>query len=767
MAKKGKVTAAKRKEFRLKEQASLESLEKQIQEYDPKTQKPSQFQQLPLSQNMVQGLKEASYSLLTDIQRESIPYALKGDDILGAAKTGSGKTLAFLIPVIEKLHRDKWTEYDGLGALIISPTRELAMQIYEVLVKVGKHFQLSAGLVIGGKDVKFEMERIQKINILIGTPGRILQHMDQSVGFDVSSLQVLVLDEADRILDMGFKKTLDNIVANLPPERQTLLFSATQSRSVSDLARLSLTNPQYIGVKEGDDSTATPESLSQSFITVNLEDKIDMLYSFIKTHLKTKIIVFLSTSKQVHFVYETFRKLQPGMSLMKLHGRQKQTARTETVYKFTKAQHVCLFATDVVARGLDFPTVDWVVQVDVPEDADTYIHRVGRSARAGKSGKALLMLTPSEEEGFLKRLQSKKIEPKKLNIKQSKKKSIKQQLQALCFQDAELKYLGQKAFISYLRSVIVNKDKDVFKVDEIDKDEFAKSLGLPGVPQVKIKGESKAKELKNISRQLLALAKANEDGEIEQKEKKVRTKYDKMFERKNQNVLSDHYLKIQNDALQADDLSGSDDDFMSVKRKDHELQEDELPDLSIPTSKRAAKKALSKKASLNEKGNPKKLVFDDEGHAHEIYEFQDEDDFHAAGDAKFQKEEFIGKENEVMQVDDASDKQLAKQKKQEKKRKRKEAERMANEYYSDENDEREVVLGDEDEVDHDLATKVLRDLENSSGDEDEDERPSKKPKWFQNDKIGGKVSQDDGVLEIEEPETLEDLEALTARLIGE
>lgn len=763
MAKKN--TQANRKDVRAKEEAELKKLEEMVEEFDPKI-KPKQFQELPLSASMVQGLKEASFSVLTEIQRESIPLALKGEDVLAAAKTGSGKTLAFLIPVLEKLHRAKWTDFDGLGALIISPTRELAMQIYEVLLKVGKEFQLSAGLVIGGKDVKFEMERIQKINILIGTPGRILHHMDQSLGFDVTNLQVLVLDEADRCLDMGFKKTIDNIVSNLPAERQTLLFSATQSSSVSDLARLSLANPKYIGVKQSQDSTATPDLLSQSYITINLEDKLDTLYSFIKTHLKTKIIVFLSTSKQVHFVYETFRTLQPGISLMKLHGRQKQTARTETVYKFTKAQHVCLFATDVVARGLDFPAVDWVVQVDAPEDADTYIHRVGRSARAGKSGKALLMLTPSEEEPFLKRLETKKIEPKKLNVKPNKQKSVKKQLQALCFKDPELKYLGQKAFISYLRSLIVNKDKDVFKIDEVDKDAFAKSLGLPGVPQVKIKGESK-RELKNVSRQLLALSMTNEDGEIVGDDKKVRTKYDKMFERQNQNVLSNHYLKIQNDALKDEDASDDEDDeddggFMAVKRQDHNLNEDDLPDMTAPTSKRSAKKALSKKASLNDKGNAKKLLFDDEGNPHEVYEFQDEDDFQADGDAQLQKSQFIGKEAEVMEVDDLSDKELAKQKRIEKKRKRKEAERMAKNGYGDD-DEAEVYI--DGVVDNSLAEHVLRDLEKGSDGEDED-RPAKKPKWFQNDKVGGKI-HDDGVLEIVEPETIEDLEALTARLIAD
>ncbi|GMF60596.1 unnamed protein product [[Candida] boidinii] len=312
---------------------------------------------------------------MTDIQKMTIPMSLKKHDILGAAKTGSGKTLAFLIPILERLAHENWNEYDGTGALIISPTRELAIQTYEVLLKIGKHHNFSCGLVIGGKDYSYETERIGKINILIGTPGRLLQHMDQSAALNLTNLQVLVLDEADRILDLGFKKTLDNIVNNLPNDRQSLLFSATQTKSVQDLARLSLVNPQYITTST-DKESITPESLEQSYIVTSLPDKLDVLWSFIKSHLNSKMIVFLSSSKQVHFIYESFRKLQPGISLMKLHGRQKQKARMETTFKFNQAQQCCLFATDIVARGLDFPAIDWVVQVDCPEDTSTYVHRV-------------------------------------------------------------------------------------------------------------------------------------------------------------------------------------------------------------------------------------------------------------------------------------------------------------------------------------------------------------------------------------------------------
>lgn len=235
-------------------------------------------------------------------------------------------------------------------------------------------------------------------------------------------------------------------------------------------------------------------------------------------------------------------------------------------------------------------------------------------------------------------------------------------MQSLLFKDPELKYLGQKAFISYVRSIYVQKDKQVFKFDELPTEEFAYSLGLPGAPKIKMKGMKtieQAKERKNAPRQLAFLSKANEDGEvIEDKSKQPRTKYDKMFERKNQTILSEHYLNITKAQAQEDE----DDDFISVKRKDHEINEAELPALTLPTSRRAQKKALSKKASLASKGNASKLIFDDEGEAHPVYELEDEEEFHKRGDAEVQKTEFLTKESAVMADIDNIDKQVAKEK---------------------------------------------------------------------------------------------------------
>ncbi|CAR24937.1 ATP-dependent RNA helicase DBP4 [Lachancea thermotolerans] len=762
MAKKGKTSTAARKQLRQKEDAYIKELETKIEEFDPKTSRGELFKDLPLSHQTLKGLRDSAFIKMTEIQKMSIPVSLKGHDLLAAAKTGSGKTLAFLIPVIEKLYREKWTEFDGLGALIISPTRELAMQTYEVLTKIGRYTSFSAGLVIGGKEVKFELDRISKINILVGTPGRILQHMDQAVGLNTSNLQVLVLDEADRCLDMGFKKTLDAIVMNLPPVRQTLLFSATQSQSLADLARLSLTDYKSVGtaeVKDDSNSSATPDTLQQSYISVELPDKLDILFSFIKTHLKCKMIVFLSSSKQVHFVYETFRKLQPGISLMHLHGRQKQTARTETLDKFSRAQHTCLFATDVVARGIDFPAVDWVVQADCPENVDTYIHRVGRSARYGKQGKSLVMLTPQEEEGFLKRLKQRHIEPNKLTIKQSRKKSIKPQLQSLLFQDPELKYLGQKAFISYVRSIFIQKDKEVFKFEELPTEEFANSLGLPGAPKIKMKGMKsveKAKELKNTSRQLLSLSKANDDGEIINQNKEVRTKHDKMFNRKNQTVLSEHYLNITKAQADEDEEDG----FMTMKRQDHEIKEEELPQLIAPTSKRAMRKATSKKASMAGKGNPSKLVFDEDGHARPIYELEGEEDFHKKGDAEEQKNAFLLKETETMTHVDVEDKKLAKAKRQEKKRKRLEAMRREAEAGMDQES------SDDQEGGYQVAVGTGNLSDDMVSDDDEDRRPDKRRRFPERiEESEDRRAGSGHIVEIEQPETLEDLESLTSRLI--
>jgi ATP-dependent RNA helicase DDX10/DBP4 len=804
----------------------LEALSNGVANLDPKpSTPPTTFAELPLSKPTQSGLKESQFTKLTTIQASGIPASLKGADILGAAKTGSGKTLTFLVPVLENLYRKRWTEYDGLGALILSPTRELAIQIFEVLRKVGRHHTFSAGLVIGGKSLQEERDRLGRMNILVATPGRMLQHMDQTAEFEIGNLQMLVLDEADRIMDMGFKETVDAIVEHLPKERQTLLFSATQTKRVSDLARLSLKDPEFVSVHEGADS-ATPATLQQNYVVTPLPEKLDTLWSFIRANLKKKILVFLSSGKQVRFVYEAFRHLRPGLPLLHLHGRQKQTARLDITTRFSATKSACLFSTDVAARGLDFPAVDWVVQVDCPEDADTYIHRVGRTARYERDGQAVMFVDPSEEEGMLAALERKKVVLEKINVRERKMQStIKNQLQNMCFKDPELKYLGQKAFVSYVRSVHIQKDKSVFQVQKLDLEQFAASMGLPGAPRVKfVKGED-AKCRKNAPRQLLAVSSDSEREGAGKKEKPaVVTKYDRMFERRNQDVLSEHYAKMIDTEGNEGAHSGNsaladadeDNDFLVVRRRfdagdaalggsdasssegeaeenppiggsQHETRatngrahnrKPEKPSNTIKKaiqlsnhademllidSKRREKLLKSKKKLLKFKGHGSHMHFDDDDVPHEAEYYQREEEFAKKGRPEEQREAFVQAEKERTEAADHEDKETARRKRKERKEKRRASER-----------EMDNAEGGEEGVA--MLVPYEGDGLEDEGEEGVTEKPKKRQKkWFEDASSGGEEGQARGQKrkrhnmrgkDATEPQTLEDLEAMAQGLLG-
>lgn len=770
---------------RKRDTEDISALDQRVKDLNPRENAIKNFQDLPLSRPTASGLEASHFKTLTDIQQKAVPLALKGSDILGAAKTGSGKTLAFLVPVLENLYRKRWTELDGLGALIISPTRELAIQIFEVLRKIGRNHTFSAGLVIGGKSLQEEQERLGRMNILVCTPGRMLQHMDQTAAFEIDNLQMLVLDEADRILDMGFQGTVDAIVEHLPKDRQTLLFSATQTKKVSDLARLSLSDPEYVSVHEAA-SSATPSTLQQHYIVTPLPEKLDTLWSFIRANLKAKILVFLSSGKQVRFVYESFRHLQPGIPLLHLHGRQKQTARLDITTKFSASKNSCLFATDVVARGLDFPAVDWVIQLDCPEDADTYIHRVGRTARYERNGRAVLFLEPTEEEGMLKRLEHKKVPIERINVRQKKQQSIKNQLQNMCFKDPELKYLGQKAFVSYVRSIHIQKDKEIFKINELPLEEFSASLGLPGAPRIKFLKGDNAKEMKNAPRHGMSSSEDEDSGDlandVKPKDKKdaVRTKYDRMFERRNQDVLAEHYTKLvdNNDSQDVDGQGDADEDndFLTVKRRlsDVESEDDGVGATAIPTaakvirgfgmeplvidSKRREKLLKSKKKLLKLKGNGTKLVYDDDGNPHQVYELENEDQFRQRGPADAQRATFLEEERNRVQAADLLDKQTAKEKRKERREKKKA--REAADKDEDEGGVQAVLVPYEGPDDVDQL---------SEGSSPATERPSKRPKrWFEGDSEEERKNSRSGKVAtaVHDPDNLEDLEALASGLLG-
>ena len=264
------------------------------------------FSALPISDCLKEALLKMKFDKMTQIQAKSIPECLAGSDLVGAAKTGSGKTLAFLVPIIELLSKVQFTRKQGTGAVVISPTRELSLQIYGVLRDLIEHSGLpqTHGLVMGGANRKAEVDRLVKgVNILVSTPGRLLDHLMNTKGFNYQRLQFLVIDEADRILDQGFEEDMHQIIKLLPKERQTILFSATQTRKVEDLARLSMkTNPVYTGVHD-DATLATVEGLQQGYVLCPAAQRFMLLYTFLKKNKDKKVMVSMYSNIYIYKVY--------------------------------------------------------------------------------------------------------------------------------------------------------------------------------------------------------------------------------------------------------------------------------------------------------------------------------------------------------------------------------------------------------------------------------------------------------------------------------
>ena len=506
------------------------------------------FKDLPISTKTLQGLNSSKYFNLTPIQRCTLPHSLGGRDILGASKTGSGKTLCFLIPILENLYRDGFIKDEGLGALILLPTRELAIQVFEVINKIGKHHNYSVGLVIGGNDYEKEKYVVNNMNILIGTPGRILQHMAESYMFTADNLKILVIDEADRILDEGFEDELIKIINYLPKNRQTLLFSATLTRNLKRLVKIHMRSPEYINIsntdnvlnsieninknelsimkiknddnnnanimkiKNDDNNNANtnnknilnnttnlndmiiPKNLNQYYTIVEPEERVNVLYSFLKTHKMSKILVFVSSRKQVRYFTEVFKHLKLGMLFLDIHGKQKQGKRYSTFYTFSqKRNSVVLFATDLASRGVDFPAIDWVIQLDPPEDISQYIHRVGRTARYKSDGNSVLFIG-QKEMNFVNELELRKIKVTKIKIGANKINNITPVVRSLLSEHTELIEIAEKAISSYVKSINLMANKNVFNIKNIDLGKLALSYGLVSSPEMVVKSKKEVEE---------------------------------------------------------------------------------------------------------------------------------------------------------------------------------------------------------------------------------------------------------------------------------
>lgn len=396
---------------------------------------PKRFTDLNLSSKTLQAIEGMTFKQMTEIQQRGIPPLMAGRDVLGAAKTGSGKTLAFLIPAVEMLSALRFKPRNGTGVIVVSPTRELALQIFGVARELMAHHSQTYGIVIGGANRRAEAEKLAKgVNLIIATPGRLLDHLQNTQGFVFKNIKALVIDEADRILEVGFEDEMKQIIKILPKdERQTMLFSATQTTKVEDLARISLRpGPLYINV-DNTKEHSTVEGLEQGYVVCDSDKRFLLLFSFLKKNLDKKVIVFFSSCNCVKYHSELLNYID--LPVLDLHGKQKQQKRTNTFFEFCNATKGTLICTDVAARGLDIPSVDWIIQFDPPDDPRDYIHRVGRTARgANGKGRSLMFLQPSEV-GFLRHLKEARVPLVEFEFPAKKIYNIQSQLEKLITQN--------------------------------------------------------------------------------------------------------------------------------------------------------------------------------------------------------------------------------------------------------------------------------------------------------------------------------------------
>ncbi|XP_017023638.3 probable ATP-dependent RNA helicase pitchoune [Drosophila kikkawai] len=439
-----------------------------------------------VSEATLRAVKEMGFTEMTEIQAKSLTPLLKGRDLVGAAQTGSGKTLAFLIPAVELINKLRFMPRNGTGVIIISPTRELSMQTFGVLKELMAHHHHTYGLVMGGSNRQVESEKLGKgINILVATPGRLLDHLQNSPDFLYKNLQCLIIDEVDRILEIGFEEELKQIINLLPKRRQTMLFSATQTARIDALSKLALkAEPIYVGVHDNQD-TATVDGLEQGYIVCPSEKRLLVLFTFLKKNRKKKVMVFFSSCMSVKYHHELFNYID--LPVTSIHGKQKQTKRTTTFFQFCNAESGILLCTDVAARGLDIPQVDWIVQFDPPDDPREYIHRVGRTARgSGTSGHALLLMRP-EELGFLRYLKAAKVPLNEFEFSWQKIADIQLQLEKLIAKNYFLNQSAKEAFKSYVRAYDSHQLKQIFNVNTLDLQAVAKSFGFLVPPVVDLK----------------------------------------------------------------------------------------------------------------------------------------------------------------------------------------------------------------------------------------------------------------------------------------
>jgi len=352
------------------------------------------FDSLGLSDPLVRAVNELGYATPTPIQSQAIPAVLNGGDLLAGAQTGTGKTAGFTLPILERLSRHPSTAgKPPIRALILTPTRELAAQVEESVRGYGKYLPLRSAVMFGGVGINPQIDTLKRgIDILVATPGRLLDHIQQKT-VDLSRLEILVLDEADRMLDMGFIHDIKRVLKHLPSKRQNLLFSATFSDEIKALADGLLDSPALIEVAR---RNTTAETVAQKIYPVDRDSKRELLTHLIKEHNWFQVLVFTRTKHGANRLAEQLTK--DGISALAIHGNKSQSARTRALAEFKDATLQVLVATDIAARGIDIDQLPHVVNFDLPNVPEDYVHRIGRTGRAGATGEAVSLVCVDEHQ---------------------------------------------------------------------------------------------------------------------------------------------------------------------------------------------------------------------------------------------------------------------------------------------------------------------------------------------------------------------------------
>ncbi|GAB1609847.1 ATP-dependent RNA helicase DDX55-like [Argonauta hians] len=465
------------------------------------------WEKLPLSEASFASLRDLKFEKMTPVQAACIPLFLQNKDVATEAVTGSGKTLAFVIPIIERIQKRQlpWKKYE-IAAIILTPTRELAIQIEEVLLVFLKHLpHFTSCCMIGGTSVQLDMEKFQNQggHIIVATPGRLEDILDRqakvfNLASCVKSLEVLVMDEADRLLESGFEASMNTILSYLPKQRRTGLFSATQTNEVEKLIRAGMRNPVRISVKEKQTSAQMiqriPSTLTIFYMICESNEKFNQLVHFLREHKQDKVMVFFSTCASVDYFCGALKLILKKHEIFGIHGKMRKN-RNNIFSRFRKQQRGILMCTDVMARGVDVPEVHWVFQYDPPSSASAFVHRSGRTARIGNTGNCLVMLTPSEDAYIEFIARNQKVPMQMFSTADNVLPAI-DKLKGLCEKDRSFYDKSVRAYVSFIQSYAKHECSMIFRTKDLEFGKLATGFGLLKIP---VMPELKGKEINNFT----------------------------------------------------------------------------------------------------------------------------------------------------------------------------------------------------------------------------------------------------------------------------